>query len=166
MKRLTFLFIITYCYTTATAQLFDGTIFGAMPGRQKDLVAYFEKKGYRIIHDANTPNDTVIMEGIINGSGNSYNNVDNIIRIHRDSSDANYIQSITFLYSKNTDSVISQMKYYQKVFINSFGLPSHELPNLYRWIFLNYIYTIGNEEGRVYHKLEINQKSNEKNALR
>jgi hypothetical protein len=166
MKNLSFLFILMLYYTSVGAQLFDGTIFGAMPGKQKDLVEYFEKKGYRTIHSGRISNDTVILEGVINGSGNNYNNIDHLILIRRDSNDPNYIQSISLYYPKNTDSVISQMKHYQKAFMNSFGLPSHELPHLYRWIFLNYIYTVGNEDGRVYHRVEINQKSNEKNALR
>ena len=166
MKHLTFLFIITFCNTTVNAQLFDGTIFGAMPGKQKDLIEYYEKKGYRTIHTGHNSNDTVILEGVINGSGNSYNNIDHLILIERDSNDSNYIQSISLYYPKNNDSLESQMKHYQKAFMNSFGLPSHELPELYRWIFLNYIYTVGNEDGRVYHRVEINQKSNEKNALK
>ena len=166
MKNLLFFLISTLNFSASNAQLFDGTIFGALPGRQKDLIEYYEKKGFRTVHAAGNSNETVVMEGVINGTGTSYNNMDYLIRIQKDSTDPDYVKSISLFYPKNADSVISQMKHYQKAFINSFGLPSQELTDFYRWIFLHYIYTIGHEDQRVYHRLEINEKSSDKSSLR
>ncbi|MFN5334919.1 MAG: hypothetical protein ACK5BV_07010 [Bacteroidota bacterium] len=166
MKRLTIIFIIIFYCAATKAQLFDGTIFGALPGRQKDLIEYYEKKGFRAVNALGNSNETVVMEGVINGTGTSYNNMDYLIRIQKDSTDPDYVKSISLFYPKNADSVISQMKHYQKAFINSFGLPSQELTDFYRWIFLHYIYTIGHEDQRVYHRLEINEKSTDKSSLR
>ena len=166
MKNLLFFLISTLFLSASNAQLFDGTIFGALPGRQIDLIEYYEKKGFRTVHAAGNSKETVIMEGVINGTGTSYNNMDYLIRIQKDSTDPDYVKSISLFYPKNADSVISQMKHYQKAFINSFGLPSQELTDFYRWIFLHYIYTIGHEDQRVYHRLEINEKSSNKSSLR
>jgi hypothetical protein len=124
MKNLLFFLISILFSIDSNAQLFDGTIFGALPGRQKDLIEYYEKKGFRTAHANGNSKETVIMEGVINGTGTSYNNMDYLIRIQKDSTDPDYVKSISLIYPKNADSLVSQMKHYQKAFINSFGLPS------------------------------------------
>lgn len=128
-----------------------------MPGYQKELISYFEKKGFRIEPCNSCSKEVLLMKGVIGGS---YNNFEYMIRIQKVKDNPTSIQSITLLYPKNPDSLISQMKHYQKCFYNSFGMPSQEDSSFSKWIFLKYIYTIGYEGTRIYHKLEMNKFSN------
>jgi hypothetical protein len=69
MKNLLFFLISTLNFSASNAQLFDGTIFGVLPGRQKDLIEYYEKKGFRAAHAAGLLDVNLLYHLIISDAG-------------------------------------------------------------------------------------------------
>ncbi|MFN9711269.1 MAG: hypothetical protein ACK55K_07680 [Bacteroidota bacterium] len=155
MRYYILLVVIILFHNCIYAQLYDGTIDGAMPGKLKDVVAHFEKKGYRKLRCPECSTSILFMEGQINKRENLQDTV--TIYMVKDNLDSTNIKSVSLYYQNEYDTLINQFKTHKKIFFNSFGRPSQEEKTQSRWIFLNYTYTIGYEGYNLYHKVEVNK---------
>ena len=155
MKNYILLGIIILFHNGIYAQLYDGTIEGAMPGKLKDVVAHFEKKGYRKLRCPECSTNILFMEGQIKKRGNVQDTV--TIYMVKDDLDSTNIKSVSLYYQNNYDNLSEQFKSHKKIFYNSFGRPSQEEMTKSKWIFLNYTYTIGYVGDHVYHEVDLNK---------
>jgi hypothetical protein len=154
MKRLYFAVVLMVVSTAAFCQMFDGTIDGAIPGTMEDVSAHFIKKGYKFINCPTCTPDVVFMEGglVLNHPKNKKADV----LVYMEKKD-NFVNSIS-LYYPSEHKFQWQYDIHKRIFINSFGNPTIENKTQCKWVFLMYTYTIGAENNRIYHKLEINKQ--------
>ena len=166
MRNLYLLLFLLQLNNHTNAQLFDGTILGAMPGKQNDLIKYFEEKGYQTVRCSDCSSEILFMLKAHDKHKDDSNINEYLIYMLRDE-DTSIIKSISLYLPRTTDSLLTEFNYYRQSFINSFGLPSQTFESMSKWIFLNHTYTIGYEGEKVYHKVERNksQRSNKVSNL-
>jgi hypothetical protein len=152
MKK--FIFAVTLMVVSVAAFCqYDGFIDGVGLGYVDQTVKCFEQKGYEQVKSSEHPNSPLIfMLGFIN-------KVDVLIMIQRKDEDSTDVRRIAIFYppSKNASKDYS---HHRKQFMKNFGKPSGQGKTSSYWSGLgtddqdNLVYTIGIEDGHIYHSLE------------
>lgn len=155
MKKLFIAVVLTIVSATAFCQMFDGTIDGAIPGTINDVSAHFIKKGYKFINCPECSNNVVFMEGKLVLNQPKGRKADVLIYMEKD--EANFVDFIS-LYYPSEPKVKWQYDIHKRVFMNSFGKPTHEYSDRCEWTFLMYTYVISIVGNRIYHTLKINKQ--------
>jgi hypothetical protein len=139
--------------TAAHSQMFDGFIDGAGLGYVNEIVPFLEEKGYEQIKSKDHPNSPLIfMFGYIDS-------VDVLICIQRKDEDSTDIKKITLFYPPSKNA-LKDYSHHRKQFFKAFGVPTGISKNKSYWAGLgtddqdNLVYTIGIEDGHIYHSLE------------
>lgn len=153
MKKLFIAVVLIVVSTAAFCQ--NGFIDGAGVGPVKEVVGHFLKKGYKIQISEHYPNSPIIfMTGRLKSR-----NVDVLIcmrRMHNDTTEIGYI----CMYFPQSKNVKNDYLTERRKFINGFGKPNRSDRKKSYWTGLgtdeydNLKYTIGIENGHVYHSLE------------
>lgn len=154
MKKSIIAAVLTIISTTAFCQ--NGFIDGAGVGPVKEVVQHFLNKGYTIQKSEKHPNSSLIfMIGRLKSR-----NVDVLICLKRMYNDTTEIGYICMYFPKSKD-VRKDYLIERKRFINGFGKPNRCDRTKSYWTGLgtdeydNLKYTIGVEDGHIYHSLEI-----------
>jgi hypothetical protein len=151
MKKFIIAVVLIVVSTAAHSQMFNGFIDGAGLGYVNEVVPFLENKGYEQIKNKKYSN-LIFMLGHIDG-------VNVLIMITRKDEDSTDIKKITLFYppSKNAPKDYS---HHRKQFMKAFGVPTGISKTSSYWAGLgtddqdNLVYTIGVDDGHIYHSLE------------
>jgi hypothetical protein len=148
MKRLfTIAVVLTIISTAAFCQ--NGYIDGAGVGPVKEVVEHFLNKGYTIQKSEKNSNSPLIfMLGKLKSR-----NVDVLIYMKKEERDTTQIEYICMYFPKS-NNVHKDYFNHKKCFINGFGRPTRSTRTKSYWMGEDVKYTIGVEDGHVYHSLE------------
>jgi hypothetical protein len=147
MKRLLIAVVLMVVSTAAFCQ--NGYIDGAGVGPVKEVVEHFLNKGYTIQKSENHPNSPLIfMLGTLKSR-----NVDVLIYMKKEECDTTQIGYIC-MYLPKSNNVNKDYLVNRKCFINGFGRPTKSTRTQSYWIGQDVKYTIGIEDGHIYHSLE------------
>ena len=153
MKKTFVLIPIIILHLNTFAQLFDGTIGGAIPGTEKEVVAHFQKKGYSIYTDTKYPNQFVFMIGWLKPDEQGSKSYSSMVHLTKEDS-SDFVQSIAVYF---TPSNKIEFEDHKKRFIEQFGQPASNYSKRAVWQLHFYKYTIGEDEMGVYHELKVNK---------
>jgi hypothetical protein len=149
MKKFILAVVLIVVSTAAYSQTFDGFLDGAGLGPVNDIVDFYKEKGYREVKNNSS---LVFLFGHIG-------RMEVVVMIERKDSDTTYIDEITMFYPpiKNIEENFCEHK---EKFAENFGYPTGVEKDKCYWSGLgtddqdNLVYTIGVEEGHIYHSLQ------------
>jgi hypothetical protein len=134
------------------AQLFDGTLDGARPGRATDVVAHYEKKGYNVVKDVKYPPDQIFLLGFIKPDPSDDKRCSVLLHLSKDEkTDSIYYLSANFLPQLAMD-----FDDHIKKFTKKFGTPKISENKKSAWQLGEYSYVIKVDgEGVLMHELRL-----------
>jgi len=150
MKRLFIAVVLMIVSTAAHSQMFDGFIDGAGVGDVNTVISHLEQKGYKREISEKYPNSPLIfMLGTLQPQ-----NIDVLIYMKREKHDTTKIGYIC-IYFPPSVNVWKDYIAHRKKFTDVFGKPKKSYKTKSYWMGQDdIIYTIGVEDGHVYHSLE------------